>query len=429
MRRGYGCAVGAVLLLGVCAAADGQPARSEEALPTSAFFPILPWDPLHGWKPPYTEPKNGLESIAACEFTVSGFVRPGDLPLCEKLGLAAIIAPDRGQAPWFGDWTKLSDAEIDRHVKEMVEAAGKCPAVFGYFITDEPGVGEFPKLARVVEAVKKHAPGKLAYINLFPDYATLGAPDRSQLGTESYTEYLERFVAEVRPQVISYDNYMVQYSGDMADAKRAASYYRNLLEVRRVAMKHGLPFWNIVSSNQIRPHTPPPSPANLLFQAYTTLAAGAKGLSWYTYFTRRYGYAPIDAHGEKTPTWQYLRMVNHQLKTLGPTMMRLSSTGVFFTSPPPVAGLPLLPGRCVKSVAADGPMMVGEFTDAGGIDYGMVVNLSLERSVKFTLVTHKPDAKKQVVSAETGGLTAFDEKGLWLVAGQGALLRIEAGKP
>ena len=37
--------------------------------------------------------------------------------------------------------------------------------------------------------------GKLAHINLYPNYATLGAPDRSQLGAPTYTEYLERFVA------------------------------------------------------------------------------------------------------------------------------------------------------------------------------------------------------------------------------------------
>jgi hypothetical protein len=61
-------------------------------------------------------------------------------------------------------------------------------------------------------------------------------------------------------------------AGDLAHA--AAVYYRDLIEVGRVASKHGLPFWNVVASNQIRNFTPIPSPANLAFQAYTTLAAG-----------------------------------------------------------------------------------------------------------------------------------------------------------
>jgi hypothetical protein len=58
-------------------------------------------------------------------------------------------------------------------------------------------------------------PAAYHFFNSYPDYATLGASDRSQLGTSNYTEYLERFVAEVRPQLISYDNYRVQYSQDL----------------------------------------------------------------------------------------------------------------------------------------------------------------------------------------------------------------------
>src|SRR5205807_1758717 len=96
---------------------------------------------------------------------------------------------------------------IERRIRRMIHAAGTSPAITGYFIMDEPSVSDFPALAKAVAAVKRYAPGKLAYINLFPDYATLGAPDRSQLGTTNYTEYLERFVTEVKPQLISYDNY------------------------------------------------------------------------------------------------------------------------------------------------------------------------------------------------------------------------------
>ena len=162
---------------------------------------------------------------------------------------------------------------------------------------DEPGAPAFPALAKAVAAVKKYAPGKLAYINLFPSYATVGAPDQSQLGTATFTEYLERFVNEVKPQIISYDNYMVQYSDDLADKTKAAIYYADLLEIRRVAKKYDLPFWNIVSCNQIRKQTTVPSPANLAFQAYTTLAAGGRGVSWYKYYQDGYAYAPIDESG------------------------------------------------------------------------------------------------------------------------------------
>jgi hypothetical protein len=436
-----------IVLIGVfpAAAYPADPAAKAHAAPqsiglspfshSSDLFPILPWDALHGWNKPYRKSKHGLESIADCGFTMAGFVKPEDLPLCEKLGLAAIMAPAETEQPWSGEWQKLPDQEIEKRVKVWVEKSANSKAVLGYFIMDEPGAPAFPALAKAVAAVKKYAPGKLAYINLFPSYATVGAPDKSQLGTGSYTEYLERFVNEVKPQMLSYDNYMVQYSDDLQEQKAAAIYYSDLLEIRRVSQKYGLPFWNIVSCNQLLPDVTVPSPANFAFQAYTTLAAGGRGVTWYKYYSDGYAYAPIDGNGNKTETWQYLQVVNRQVRTLGPIMNGLKSTGVFCTSPPAAKSLPLLPGRVVKQVRSQAsprgntrvqpPIMVGEFADRNGIDYVMLVNLSLERSANIKLETSKPYKTKQVYSAIDGRLLPLDEKnGHWVPAGHGLLVKL-----
>ncbi|MHB8897671.1 MAG: hypothetical protein ACYC6Y_02870 [Thermoguttaceae bacterium] len=400
------------------------------------LFPILPWDVLHGWKEPLQQPRQGLESIAQCNFTLAGFVRPEDLPLCEKLGLQAILVPAGDARPWLTKWRGMSADQVDEAVRGIVEAAGNSPAVLGYYIVDEPGSTAFPALAQAVAAVKKYAPGKLAYINLFPSYATVGAPDQSQLGTATYTDYLERFVNEVKPQILNYDNYMVQYSDDLLDQGKAAVYYADLLEVRRVAQKYRLPFWNIVSCNQIRKQTTIPSPANLAFQAYTTLAAGGRGVSWYKYYESGYAYAPVDRSDEKTPTWRDLQAVNHQLRTLGPIVNRLSSTGVFFTSPAPMKGAPQLPGRLVQEVSSTAsprglapiqpPILVGEFQDPQGSDCAMLVNLSLQHSAHVKLATVKSDRKKQFFSPEDGRLLPLDEEnGHWLPAGHGILIQLQ----
>jgi hypothetical protein len=207
------------------------------------------------------------------------------------------------------------------------------------------------------------------------------------------------------------------------------------LEVRRAAQKHGLPFWNVASCNQIRKFTTIPSPANLALQAYTTLAAGGRGVTWFKYQQGGYAYAPVDNAGRKTETWQYLQVVNSQIRTLGPVLNRLTSTGVFFTSPRD-RSLPVLPGRIVKQVQsraslrsiskAEPPLMIGEFTDEHGTDHVMVVNLSLERSTNIQLETIKAYRTKQVFSALDGRLVPLDDKnGHWLVAGQGVLVKCE----
>ena len=428
------------LLLAACTAAtpaletgeksDQKP--PQETVPFGEdFFPIVPWDRIPSASDSADDPANELAAIAECNFTVAGFVRPEHLAECEKLGLAAVMAGP-------GGWAKMSDQEIDAAVKKMVDETGPSKAVLGYYLRDEPGVSAFAALGKAVAAVKKHAPGKLAYINLFPGYATVGAPDTSQLGTANFTEYLERYVEEVAPEFISYDNYMVQFSDDLQVTANAAKYYSDLLEVRRISEKHRLPFWNIVSSNQIRKTTPVPSPANLAFQAYTTLAAGGRSVAWYKYrYHRGYAYSPIDKTGRKTDTWHYLRTVNHQVKTLGPILNRLRSTGVYFSSGTLGDLLPPLPGAVVREVqsvsslrvatAARPPVMVGEFVDPDGTAYVMIVNLSLEKSTNIKFKTAAEYKNKEVISATDGLSSPLDEEnGLWLVPGHGALIKLDS---
>ena len=398
-----------------------QPMKaSENVRYPKDFFPLMTWDGFPKTEEVAADTQYGLRSIRECGFTTAGFVSPEQVLLCEQLGLTAIV---RGPVS-RKEWLELPEDQVDGVVRELIEMCPQSDALLGYFIIDEPGASMFPKLAKAVEAVKKYAPGKLAYINLFPNYATLGAPDTSQLQADSYEQYLERFVEEVKPQFLSYDNYRVQYSNDLDKKNVAASYFTNLLETRKVALRHGLPFWHIVSSNQIRPFTTVPSPANLLMQAYTTLAAGAKGLTWYTYYPRGYGYAPLTKSNQRTATWTYLQMVNQQIKTLGPIMFNLKNTGVFFTSPLPVDGLPQLPGRLAARVESETPVMLGEFSGDSGEHYILVVNLSLEQSAKVVIHLQEGFQAKGVVSPADGSLITLDQEGLWLVAGQGMLIEI-----
>ena len=394
------------------------------------FYPILPWD--------FIDSGDSLKDIADCNFNIAGFIRPYDIHRVEKLHLKAIMniyffRNDTEPLPWL--WRNLSDEEIDRKVKMLIDSSGNSDAIIGYFLMDEPSTLDFSALGKAVAAVKKYAPGKLAYINLFPNYGTFSTSEQivSQLGAKTYTEYLERYVNEVKPQFISYDNYGVQLSMDLKD-KKNVSYYTNLMDVRRIALKYNLPYWNIVSSNQIDHITTIPSLPNMLFQAYTSLAAGCDGISWYKYtYLSAYEYSPIDNEQNKTLSWYYLKEVNRQISTLGPIMNQLTSTGVYFTSPASDSSLSLLPGKVVESVQSDGPMMIGEFVNDIGTRYIMIVNLSLERSVKFTFSTKTAQEKTWVISATKDGplmpimkrRDMDDHKnGLWLTAGEGVLIKV-----
>jgi hypothetical protein len=388
------------------------------------LYPNLPWDPQHGWDGCIPSRRQGLASIAEANFGLAGFVSSADLPLCEQLGLGAILyhpVPDPNKIKW----SDLPEHEIDNMIRGWVDEDGPSPAIYGYYIKDEPGANDFAGLARAVAAVARHAPGKIAYINLFPNYATLGAHDLSQLQTGTFEEYLDRFCKEVHPPFISYDNYQVQFSMDLNDAAHASSYFTNLVQVRAAALKYNLPWRQIVSSNQIRPHTTIPSPANLMLQAYTSLAGGASCVDWYTYYERGYAYAPVDSQDERSQTWYYLAEVNRQLKLVGPQINKLRSFGVYLYHYD-MPGYAALPYDMQGYIDATEPLMVGSFGGSDGLRYGMLVNLSLSHSAKITITVPMAEGRLEQFSTASGRyIPCSTTQPIWLVAGQGILLRAQ----
>ena len=76
---------------------------------------------------------------------------------------------------------------------ELISEVRNHPAVFGYYLRDEPTASFFPGLATVSSVVKELHPGVWPYINLFPNYA-----DASQLGTKTYDEYVEKFIEDLQ---------------------------------------------------------------------------------------------------------------------------------------------------------------------------------------------------------------------------------------
>lgn len=391
-------AVGLALLLCTISPAQ-EPAVAPED------FVIMPWGGTPG------DPAV-LEEIRRCGFNLAGFVAPDGLDAVQAAGLKAIVSD--GPCHVGDAEAELSEEEITRRTQEVVGKVKDHPAVFGYYLRDEPSSRPFPGLGKWAAAFQQADPKALPYINLFPNYAS-----PAQLGAGSYDEYLETFVATVKPRFVSYDHYAL-----MDDGGLRGGYFQNLEAVRRVALAHDLPFWNIVLSNA-HFHYAEPSEGGLRFQAYTTLAYGARGISYFTYFAPHVGnyrLAPIDQFGHRTATWDMLRAVNLQIQKLAPTYIKLKSVNVFHH--------PNVPEGCrgldssVHLTALDGgDLMAGEFEGPAGEPYVLVVNKDLHRSTAFGL-TPKAAGQMRVVSAYTGNETPFAGEQVWLAAGQGMLLRL-----
>jgi hypothetical protein len=387
------------LLVGVLSVSTASPLAED-------FFPVMAWN----WAP--NDPAV-LRKMRECGLTVAGFVSPAALDACQAAGLRAIVSDPR-TADY--DWKNVDEAAARPRVEGLLAETARHPAVFGYYLRDEPGAEMFAGLAKVAAIVRERAPDKWAYVNLFPNYA-----NAQQLGTATYTNHLETFIATVKPTILSYDHYALMEDGTLRDG-----YWLNLEQMRAAAKRHGLPFWNIVLTVAHFSYREPTA-ADLRFQVYSTLAYGGRGLSYFTYFTPsvgNYRMAPIDQFGNATPTWYHLQHVNKQIEKLGPTLLKLTSDHVYhFGSQADGAH-----GPSEQSLVKDtggGDFAVGDFTHADGARYLMIVNKDLSRS-RHCRVTFRASPKRlQFVSPYSGNLEDFSGEHTWLAPGQGVLLRVE----
>jgi hypothetical protein len=102
--------------------------------------------------------------------------------------------------------------------------------------------------------------------------------------------------------------------------------------------------------------------------------------------------------------WFYVQKINQRIAKLGPTLVKLTSTGVYH-SDPPVGTVPLLPEAPVKKIDG-GSMVVGCFKDAAGKVYILPVNKHMNEARTFTLTLDDKTVSTAEVSQETGELMA-----------------------
>jgi hypothetical protein len=250
-------------------------------------------------------------------------------------------------------------------------------AIFGYYLHDEPNYELFPALARINAELQRRDPNHPVFINLFPTYAT-----SAQLGTPTYAEHLEKFLTSVKPAILAYDHYALMRGGRVR-----GDYFENLELIREHALRSGVPAWNTILSV---PHLDyrDPTAAEMRWQVYTSLAYGMKGIGWFTYWTikewEKDGIAIVTSEGKPARLFPIVRQINGEMRVLGRTLLRLTSTGVFHTGVVP-SGCRRLGEDALVQVAGNAPLILGLFRDADGSDFAMVVNHDYTRPIDCAL--------------------------------------------
>ena len=332
----------------------------------------------------------------------------------------------------------LSPASLDDPAKKaeldaLVDRVKQHPALYSYFITDEPNAAAFPALGRLVAYLRERDPAHLAYINLFPTYAS-----NEQLGTQgdtvtAYREHLRQFLEVVQPDLVSYDHY--HFAANGLDGEQ---YFLNLGLIRQSALEARLPFLNIVQACSWTPSMRVPVGPEVRWLVYTSLAYGAQGISYYVYCHPGHEGAIANADGSPTALYYTLRTANRDFAAIAAELQPLRSLGAYHLGMMPAGaeavpdGFPFRLEPAVPATQYEPPqplqgMLLGAFGPARGKPtHLVVVNLDYRNDVTTTLVG---PGRLQVFSPHTGRWRPAQgsEVKLRLPAGGGRLVRLAPG--
>jgi hypothetical protein len=311
-----------------------------------------------------------------------------DLDLLREHGLRGMLH-DGLLAP-----ASLDNPEQRQKLDALIDRVRSHPAMYSYFITDEPAAPAFPALGKLVAHLRQRDPAHMAYINLFPTYAT-----NEQLGTKgdvaaAYREYLRQFLDTVKPDLLSYDHYQFYKSGD------TKQYFLNLDLARKASQDAGIPFLNIIQAAAWQPAVRVPDAGETRYLVYTTAAYGAQGISYYVYTASGHEGGVAAADGTPTPIYATLKTLNPEFVAVATELQPLRSLAVYHTTMTEAGCVPLPAGAPFRPDPAEGKsgngrgLLLGYFgPPASSSDHHdtkpthvVVVNLDYKAEARSTIV-------------------------------------------
>ena len=346
------------------------------------------------WGPPATDQSMALIADANFNLAVCEEGRAA-LDLAQKHGLKVLINDPRITAK------RANDAGFAEGLATVVQDYSDHPALWGYFITDEPSASQFENLAAIHRELLKHDASRVPFINLFPTYAS-----PQQLGTDTYEQHVDAFMRTVKPKVLSYDHYALMQNGIRPD------YFENLEIIRRAGLKYNTPFVYVLLSV---PHFSyrDPSESDLRWQINTALAYGAQGIVYFTYVSppetkdfEGWGEAIVTGDGKPTPRYEQVKRINAEVRTLGKVLTTLTSTAVYHTEPVP-QGATGLPATDLVSSVIGGELVVGHFRNAQGRRYILFANRNPQADVEVS-ITFSCELKLSEVLPDSGSLQVLE---------------------
>ncbi|OIV36010.1 hypothetical protein BIV57_18575 [Mangrovactinospora gilvigrisea] len=345
--------------------------------------------------PPFETTKQRYQEIVDAGFTfaITGnylfdqYILKYALTQADAVGLKMLIADDQSLLDLTHRFTisddrttpmSISSADAAALAKQIVATYQGHPSLAGFNLYDEPsGQAVFDSLGKAMGAMRTAAPGLLPYINLLPGQGP---------GQDTY---LNAVVDAVHPPLLSFDRYPMS-----ADGNEDPNYLTNWAQHRAVAQAAGIPSWVFIQTLAFNGRRSP-SAADLAWQVNISLAYGAKGIQYFTYWTpdpaRGEGFqsALLTVDGKRTEHYADSKHLNATwLSRVGKVLKHLPSESVEHANEPnpPARVAVFAPDDWVASVTG-AAVVLGRFTDPANasVRYLLVANRTPHATSTVTL--------------------------------------------
>jgi hypothetical protein len=379
-------------------------------------YPIGLW-----WPPPPSETTvERYQEIAAAgfNFVVGGNgvsnddINPAALEAARNSSLRFLLMDGRLQRI-IRFSANYSDprAEVRHRIQLLLRRYGGNTALAGLNLYDEPTRQMFGLVGYAREALQGLAPNQLPYVNIWPSYVS-----STEMGIASWEECLQLYLSEVKPPHLCFDHYPL-----LSGTEITSDYFYNWVVVRGHALRLGIPSWVFIQSIDYKPGSNPanhrrrPNEPEILWQANVSLAYGAKGIQYFTYWSpsaapdavTQFGEALVTVDGRLTPLYDYAKRVNSYLKVIGKVLLPLASESVVHAgeNPLPRGATAFTPDTYVKSISGS-PVILSKFRKpAGGTErYLLIVNRSFNNAANTQLTL---DGSVRGVSELNSGTGTF----------------------
>ncbi len=210
----------------------------------------------------------------------------------------------------FKTYQQVGEKAFTQGVKDAYNDFGKHPAVFGFFIGDEPNFEQVPAFIEAAKIVRAEMPNLVPFGNLLPywgssDFAMLAGKPASY-----FYETVDKILKETKLPVIGYDHYTQCLQEDQNQEAGIDGWFYDLDMYRKVCQENGIPFYVTALCVGHWAYRVP-TEDDFRWQISTALAHGARGVLWFHLYNLNgdFSYRGAPFYGnqfKRTETFNYL---------------------------------------------------------------------------------------------------------------------------